>query len=42
MLQSELAKSFTFPGEDLLHLHDVFFHGDVHVVRCRVILQKTP
>ena len=37
-----MAQSFNFAGEELLYLHDAFFPGDVHVVRCRVVLQKTP
>jgi hypothetical protein len=36
------AEFLTYAGEELHYLHDAFFHGDVHVVRCRVILQKTP
>ena len=36
------AEFLTYAGEELLYLHDAFFPGDVHVVRCRVILQKTP
>ena len=36
------AEFLTYAGEELLYLHYAFFPGDVHVVRCRVILQKTP
>ena len=36
------AEFLTYAGEELLYLHDAFFPGDVHVVRCRVVLQKTP
>ena len=37
-----IGAEFYLCREDLLYLHDAFFPGDVHVVRCRVILQKTP